>query len=218
MSLRDEITAIIDRIETGARIEGDPDCVFYAGHWHGTPAPEGTVCVVTTADALETVPVAEFYKDGRILWDIDENGRVAPKGTLAKLAEEEAAKAAVVTPEAPPEPVVMKPNTAVVEAPVAEAPAEVIQESNTAPEQVAQEATAAQDETAAPVAVDTPSVQETAPEAAPEAVAEAAPVTETVAEVTEATAEPAPETSEAPVVEVTSEEAPAPKRTKRTTL
>jgi len=216
----EEIKALIGRIETGARIEGDPDCVFFGGHWHGEPVEGGTVGLLSEGE-LVIVPTPEFVVDGKILWDLDENGGVHPKGTLEKKAAEEAKATEAITPEPPHEDAVETHPDATPEptpeellqtiAP--EAPAEAAPSPEVEPAPAQQEAPAPITEgTDAPVSSETAPSEtvpsETAPAEAPAPVPEDSPAVteETAPEATvEATEAPAEVPADAPA-----DPAPAP--------
>lgn len=220
------------RIDDGTRIEGDADCVFFAGHWHGKPKEGGTVAALDVVGTLLSIPTEQFTDaEGRILFDVTEDGSVAPKGTLAKLAEEAEKAAAEITPEPPAEDQPERGEDFTEEAKHEEQLQPVAQD---APETSTDAPAAAQEEAPvqetapvaeaipeAPVAVTEPAVPEvTAPIEEPTApVTEEAPAeTVTTDLVTEAPAEPEalPETSTEPVAETVSE--PTPTRKKRATL
>lgn len=193
MNSLDNIHALIERIESGTRVEGDADCAFHGGHWHGQPVEGGTVAVIS-GEELIAVPTAEFVADGRILWDLSENGEVLPKGTLEQRAKE--AAASEVTPEPPhPDAVEVHPDATPEPAPEEQ------------PQPVAQEVP--ETSTEAPAAEPEPVVEapaEVAPET-PAVVEEPAPVAEPA--VPEVTPEPPAEVPAEPVAEAPAEE-PAP--------
>ena len=230
-----QLAAMAARIDSDSRIEGDAECAFYAGHWHGKPVKGGMVAALDVTKALTLIPTEEFTDaEGRILFDINEHGQVAPKGTLAKLAEEAAKAEAAITPEVPAEPAPEVGENFTPEAVPESVPTE--------PQPVAQDAPSISTEAPAvtepapetPAPVEAPPADpvpeptpEPAPEPAPEAPQEApvdpAPAVEPAPEVV---AEPAPEAAvEAPAeasTETVAEETPAseptPVRKKRSSL